>query len=180
MDGIPASSMHVSRTTHGWKTGSADSLTRESPTKVHSSPTSIGVALSGAEATALPWMWRGSYWTKPKLCVGWRKRTAAATSTVDANSTRTSPGTTGIVLRSTRTRPSRASTTTPAPTYLSDATPSIWYGMSKRTRTRAGVTACTLGGPARVNVTACGTGTGAGGGAAHLAACHWPVRSSRV
>ena len=42
------------------------------------------------------------------------------------------------------------------------------------------MTACTLGGPARVNVTACGTGTGAGGGGAHLVACHSPERSSRL
>jgi len=50
----------------------------------------------------------------------------ASTSTVEANSTRTSPKPTGTVLRSTSTMPSLASTTTPAPTYLRPATPSIW------------------------------------------------------
>ena len=144
---------------------------------MHSSPTSSGDAESSAEATQSPSIAAGSYSTTAKLWVGWRKRAVAATSTVHANSTRTSPSATGTVLRSTSTSPRLASTTTPAPMYLRPATPSIWYGMSKSTRTSDGVTRCTCSGPVNAKRTGRGTGGGVGGGGANLRSDHRPVSS---
>ena len=180
MEGIPASIIQLSRITHGWKTGSACASVLESPTKTHSSPTWMASAERVAVRTHSPAREAGSYCTSAKLCVGCRKRTTAGTSTVDANSTLASPGTTGTVLRSRRTNPREASTTRPQPTYLRHATPSIWYGMSKSTRTSDGVTACTSSGPASAKDTCCGTGGGGGGGGGQGRPRHCPLRSSRV
>mmetsp|Transcript_44019 Transcript_44019/g.141471 ORF Transcript_44019/g.141471 Transcript_44019/m.141471 type:complete len:247 (+) Transcript_44019:429-1169(+) len=160
---MPTSITHVSRTTLCWKTGSAASW-RGRPTNMHSSPTSSGVGERVADLTLSPQSSAGSYLTRAMLWVGWRKAVTAGTSTVEANSIRHAPSATGTVLRSTSTRPTAASTTTPIPAYLRPATPSIWYGMSKSTRTRDGVTARTSGGPATAKATRCGTGGGGGGG----------------
>mmetsp|Transcript_1065 Transcript_1065/g.3383 ORF Transcript_1065/g.3383 Transcript_1065/m.3383 type:complete len:230 (-) Transcript_1065:118-807(-) len=159
----PTSMTQVSRTLHGWNTGSAAS-SFDSPTNMHSSPTWSGTGESRAVATEVPARSAGLYLTMATLCVGWRKTGTAATSTVDANSMRVLPSAIGTVFRSTSTSPTCASTTRPAPAYWSAATPSIWYGMSKKTRTMDGVIIRTSGGPATAKLTVWGAGGGGGGG----------------